>query len=193
MKRWTRLVTAAVVATGMIGGWMAYAEARAELSGYDCGSDGENYRIGRRIGADELLEYEASASEGEYYAEACQRLDDAQDGLVRLIDDYYGEPLGRFKLTAYTAGFESCGKRPNDPLYGITATGTKVREYHTIASDWDVLPPGTKVRIEGFPYIYTVEDCGGAVRGNHIDIYMEDLDEALEWGVREREVWLIQE
>ena len=111
---------------------------------------------------------------------------------MRLMDDYHGEPLGRFKITAYTAGYESCGKLPDDPLYGITATGKRVRENHTIASDWDVLPPGTKVRIEGLTHIYTVEDRGGAVRGKHIDLYIEDLDEALQWGVREREVYLVE-
>lgn len=108
------------------------------------------------------------------------------------IDITPPKPLGEFKITAYTAGFESCGKLPDDPLYGITATGNKVRENHTIASDWDVLEPGTKVMIDGFDNIFVVEDRGGAVKGNHIDVYMEDLDEALEWGVREREVWIVE-
>jgi 3D (Asp-Asp-Asp) domain-containing protein len=102
------------------------------------------------------------------------------------------KPIGEFKITAYTAGYESCGKLPDHPLYGITATGTEVKENQTIASDWEVLPPGTRVYIDGFDTVFTVEDRGGAVIGRHIDIYMEDLDDALKWGVREREVWLVE-
>lgn len=194
MRTWMRLTMAAVICSAITGGWMAYVQgqARAESFGDDRRANGKEYRVGRPLSVAELREYEAAAPDGSGQAGACKELDDAQDRLVRLMDDYHGEPLGRFKITAYTAGYESCGKRPDDPLYGITATGTRVRENHTIASDWDVLPPGTKVRIEGLTHIYTVEDRGGAVRGNHIDLYIEDLDEALQWGVREREVYLVE-
>ena len=52
---------------------------------------------------------------------------------------------GRFEITYYTAGPESTGKTPDHPAYGITRSGTVVEEGRTIATDWDVLPPGTKV------------------------------------------------
>lgn len=100
--------------------------------------------------------------------------------------------LGAFKITAYTAGYESTGKRPGDPYYGVTATGTTVKEKHTIAADWKVLPPGTTVKIEGLEGVYTVEDRGGGVKGNHIDLYIADLQEALRWGVRKREITIIE-
>lgn len=99
--------------------------------------------------------------------------------------------LGEFKITAYTAGPESTGKSPGHPQYGMTATGTYVKASHTIAADWNVLPPGTKVRIEGFDTVFVVEDRGGAVKGKHIDMYIESLPEARKWGVRNRKVWLI--
>lgn len=99
--------------------------------------------------------------------------------------------IGTFKITAYTAGFESTGKNPGDPAYGITASGEEVIEDHTIAADWDVLPPGSKVFIEGVG-IRTVTDKGGLVDGKHIDLYIPDLDDALNWGVRYREVYLLK-
>lgn len=110
----------------------------------------------------------------------------------RVIDsDKDFTPIGEFKITAFTAGYESTGKTPDHPDYGVTASGNKVKENHTIASDWDVLPPGTIVYIEDVG-IRTVEDRGGKVKGNHIDLYIEGLDEALEWGVQYKEVWIIE-
>lgn len=97
-----------------------------------------------------------------------------------------------FKITAYTAGAESTGKSPGHPAYGITASGVKVRENHTIAADWTILPPGTTLKIEGLPHIYTVEDRGSAIKGNRLDIYIADLEAALKWGVQERKVIILE-
>lgn len=98
---------------------------------------------------------------------------------------------GTFTITGYTAGCESTQKRPGDPGYGITATGTKVVQGRTIAADWDVLPPGTIVYIEGLGE-RIVEDKGGGVNGRHIDVYFDDLDAALEWGRQKRQVWIVK-
>lgn len=114
-------------------------------------------------------------------------------GYIKLDSKEMGEYLGVFKVTAYTAGFESCGKLPDDPLYGVTASGKYVQENHTIAADWNVLPNGSTVRIEGRMYIYTVEDKGGAIKGSCIDIYMESLQSALNWGVQNKRVYLVKE
>ncbi|WP_332648844.1 3D domain-containing protein [Lysinibacillus sp. 54212] len=97
-----------------------------------------------------------------------------------------------FVITAYTAGYESTGKRPGDEGYGVTATGAYVKEGRTIAADWNVLPPGTVVEIEGLPGRYVVEDRGGGVRGNHIDLYIENLNSALSWGKQKRNVQVIE-
>ncbi len=95
-----------------------------------------------------------------------------------------------FKITAYTAGYESTGKRPGHPDYGKTASGAMVKLNHTIAADWKVLPKGTVVRIEGLNYQYVVEDKGGGVNGKHIDLYVATESEAKEWGVKRRKVWV---
>jgi 3D (Asp-Asp-Asp) domain-containing protein len=62
---------------------------------------------------------------------------------------------------------------------------------HTIAVDPSVIPYGTKVMINGI--IYTAEDCGGAIKGNRIDVYHDTHSEALDFGVQYAEVYLVVE
>jgi|SRR5690625_3355672 3D (Asp-Asp-Asp) domain-containing protein len=100
--------------------------------------------------------------------------------------------LGEFVITAYTAGPESTGKERGDPGYGVTATGTTVQEGRTIAADWDVLPPNTEVKIEGFEGTFIVEDKGSAVNGKHIDVYTPDLEKAINWGKQARSVVIVE-
>lgn len=111
-----------------------------------------------------------------------------------------------FEVTAYTAGFESCGKLPSDPLYGHTAlSGRKennfeydlVEEWLTVAAPWS-LPFGTKIFIpyfEDMPNhgLFEVRDRGGAITEGHLDIYMVELSDALKFGRRTLEVWIIED
>lgn len=99
---------------------------------------------------------------------------------------------GEFEITYYTAGPESTGKTPEHPAYGITASGTTVTEGQTIAADWTVLEPGTKVFIEGIG-IRTVEDKGGAIKGNSIDVYVEDVEVARQLGRHKATVYVLEE
>lgn len=80
-------------------------------------------------------------------------------------------------LTAYTASVEECGKTD-----GITASGTKATQGRTIAADH--LPFGTHVEIDG--HIYTVEDRFGGDYKNKIDIYFDNLEDALKFGKQQR-------
>lgn len=92
-----------------------------------------------------------------------------------------------FEITAYTAGEESTGKSPSHPEYGITASGKKVKENHTIAC-----PPnmefGTEVYIPDMDTTYVCEDRGSAITTGRLDIYMESVKEALKFGRRKMEV-----
>ena len=83
--------------------------------------------------------------------------------------------------TAYCGCVECCGKDDR-----ITATGTRATEGRTIAADPHVLPYGTHVVIDGNEYI--VEDCGGGIEGNRLDLYFESHEDALRYGVRTVEV-----
>lgn len=87
---------------------------------------------------------------------------------------------GVYKVTAYCACMQCCGK-----TNGITASGAKATANHTIAAP-RTFAFGTKVVINGTTYV--VEDRGGAIQGNRIDIYMNSHAEALRWGVRYVEI-----
>jgi Uncharacterized protein conserved in bacteria len=89
--------------------------------------------------------------------------------------------LKNVTLTAYSAGFESTGKTEDHPLYGITASGTKVQEGRTIAVDPDVIPLGWWVYIEGIGF-RRAEDKGSAVKGKKIDIYYDSETKAERFG-----------
>lgn len=88
-------------------------------------------------------------------------------------------PRGKFIInaSAYTAAADECGKSD-----GITASGLMVREKETIACP-PQFPFGTKLKIEGMG-TYMCQDRGGAIKGNHIDIYMETKKEAFAFGRR---------
>ncbi|MCX6763716.1 MAG: 3D domain-containing protein [Candidatus Moranbacteria bacterium] len=77
--------------------------------------------------------------------------------------------------SAYTAAADECGKSD-----GITASGVKVMENRTIACP-PQFPFGAKIKIEGMG-TYVCEDRGGAIKGNHFDIYMQTKKEAFSFG-----------
>ena len=104
---------------------------------------------------------------------------------VNATEDMYGEYLGNYKLTYYCSCELCC-----DVETGITATGTPVVEGQTIAVDPSVIPYGTQVIING--HVFTAEDCGGAIKGNRIDIYVNDHDRANALGVNYADVYLVK-
>lgn len=86
------------------------------------------------------------------------------------------------EVTAYCNCYQCTGKHPGDNGYGITATGTKAGK-GTVAADFSVLPPGTRLSIPGYGE-GTVSDKGGSIRGNRLDVWFPSHDEALKWGRR---------
>lgn len=81
-----------------------------------------------------------------------------------------------YKVTAYCPCAKCCGKAS-----GRTASGTKATAGRTVAAS-SQFAFGTKLNIGGHTYV--VEDRGGAVKGNKIDIFVNSHAEALQWGVR---------
>lgn len=102
------------------------------------------------------------------------------------------EYLGEFEITYYTAGYESTGKKPGHPAYGITKSGATVKEGQTIAADWSVLEPGTKVYIDGVGE-RVVEDTGSAIVDKCIDVYVERLEDIPNVGRHTADVWIVEE
>ena len=98
-----------------------------------------------------------------------------------------GTPTGPtriFKVTAYCSCAKCCGK-----VTGRTASGSHAVAGKTVATSGQ-FAFGTKLNINGQEY--TVEDRGGAIQGNRIDIYMNSHAEALAWGVKYLPVQVVE-
>jgi 3D (Asp-Asp-Asp) domain-containing protein len=109
----------------------------------------------------------------------------------RMLEQY---PKVRVVATGYYAGYESTGKHPSHPSYGITYSGVKVRrdEYSTIAADLRVFPLGTVLYIPGYGY-GVVADKGGAIRGHKIDLYFETKQDVFkQWGKKALDVYVVR-
>ncbi len=92
------------------------------------------------------------------------------------------EREARFTATAYCTGT-------------ITATGTRPNE-RTVAADPNVLPMGSRIRLNGlarrYNREYIVGDTGGLIRGRRIDLYMRDCGEARAFGRRTVRVTVVR-
>ena len=93
----------------------------------------------------------------------------------------------QFKATAYTSWIAD--------VTGTTATGTKAR-VGAIAVDPSLVPYGTRMFIvsNDGEYVYgiaTAEDCGGGVKGNHVDLYYDTVEECFQFGVRQCTIYFL--
>lgn len=98
-------------------------------------------------------------------------------------------------MTHYCICKKCCGKSPDDPGYGITASGRKATPYVSVAVDPDVIPLGSDVLVDygdGEIHYYRADDTGGSVKGNHIDLCVGSHQEAIELGVKTVTVWWVQ-
>lgn len=93
--------------------------------------------------------------------------------------------MGEFKLTAYCP----C-QRCSDHYGRLTSTGKYARSGHTIAVDPKEIAYGTKILIGDTVYI--AEDCGGRVKGEHIDIFMDTHEEVEEFEVKHKNIWIVK-
>lgn len=87
--------------------------------------------------------------------------------------------------TAYTASREGC--------IGITKTGVNLidnPDEKVIAVDPDVIPLGSKVFVEGYGYA-TAEDIGGGIKGNEIDVFIPEEQDAMQWGRKDVKVTIL--
>lgn len=87
-----------------------------------------------------------------------------------------------FVITAYSLGCDAPGP--------LTASGVRPVSGYTIAADRSMLPFGSIVYIEGVGE-RIVHDVGGAIKGNRIDLYLDDCRAAKSWGVQKRRVRVV--
>jgi len=77
--------------------------------------------------------------------------------------------------------------------FGNSAIGAIGQRCHygTCAVDPKVIPYGTKLYVEGYGTAIA-NDCGGAVKGHIIDLYMRSTKECFQWGRRNRKVYILK-
>ncbi|MBU4199236.1 MAG: 3D domain-containing protein [Verrucomicrobia bacterium] len=73
---------------------------------------------------------------------------------------------------------------------GVTASGTRANK-GTIAADLSIYPFNTIMYVPDYGY-GRVEDCGGGITGNHIEVFFSSHKQALKWGKQTKQVkiWL---
>lgn len=90
----------------------------------------------------------------------------------------------KYTITAYCHCSKCCGK-----TNGITASGVKAVQGVTVAMSKDI-PFGTKIYIDGIGE-RIVQDRGGAIKGNRIDLYFDSHQEALNFGRQTKDVTIL--
>ena len=102
--------------------------------------------------------------------------------------NYTPKPTPTYKAmeivaTAYCPCVKCCDKSD-----GITATGVKAKANRTVAADPKVLPYGTEILCGMGEFV--VEDCGGSIKGNRVDFFFDNHEEALKFGRQEFTIWV---
>lgn len=91
-----------------------------------------------------------------------------------------------FNVSFYCSCSKCCGGYSN----GITASGKYAKANHTIAAPKGY-SFGTKIYLEGMG-TYTVEDRGGAIYGNRIDVYVNSHAQALKLGRKQIKGYVVK-
>ena len=101
-------------------------------------------------------------------------------------EEQIGEYLGNFKISYYT-----CSPAENGGS-NLTAKGQALTDVVgiAIAADPRVVPYYSKVYIKGVG-VRTVLDCGGAIKGNKIDVLVRNSNDIPACGIHYSDVYLL--
>lgn len=86
------------------------------------------------------------------------------------------EYLGEFETTHYTHTGNKC------------STGVYPKVGRTVAVDPKIIPYGTYLYVEGYG-VRIAEDCGGAIKNNRLDIFVDSHQEAVQLGRKKVKIW----
>lgn len=95
-------------------------------------------------------------------------------------------------LTHYCICVVCCGKEPDHPAYGITASGREAEPYTSVAVDPLLVPLGAYVLIDygdGEVLVGRADDTGASIDGSHFDLCVNSHSEAKELGVKTVDVY----
>lgn len=123
--------------------------------------------------ADNFIAYEYSIGP-EFIFAAEQNFENEQQKCFREYEE--------FVATAYCACEKCCGEwaiNRKGPVVG--STGMELIPKYSIAVDPNIIPYDS-ILVDSIGNEYRADDCGGAIKGNHIDIYFSSHEEALNYG-----------
>ncbi|MGG0176362.1 LysM peptidoglycan-binding domain-containing protein [Gottfriedia acidiceleris] len=99
--------------------------------------------------------------------------------------DSAGSKVIIMEASAYTASCNGCS--------GITATGIDLKKNpntKVISVDPSVIPLGSKVNVEGYG-VAIAGDTGGAIKGNRIDVFIPNKQDAINFGRKQVKVTIL--
>ena len=93
--------------------------------------------------------------------------------------------LGKYRVTGYCPCARCCGKTD-----GITADGTNARTCpDRVVSAPKGVPLGTRLWIDGVGLV-VAHDRGGKIKGHRMELFFQDHQAALNWGIQQRRVFI---
>lgn len=112
-----------------------------------------------------------------------------QPAMARGGDSVAGAPKNYSKVlditaTAYGPGVADNGHWGDNDYYG---NPLKIGD---VAVDPNVIPMGTKLYIPGYGY-GIANDQGGAIKGNRIDLFFPNRQDALDYGIKQVKVYIL--
>lgn len=138
-----------------------------------------------------ISELQKSAEKWNIYEERYQN--NSRSGVDRNEANIPGAIKKKMRITAYTE-FE-CDKEPDHPAFRITTSGNEVEEWFTVAAGPEI-PFGTRIYIPHFKDyenngIFVVEDRGGSIKENCIDVYIANQETVDKFGVKYLDVYIL--
>lgn len=134
----------------------------------------------------EIEAFEPIKAETNYFEVPCPAV--TPDGFYSSVENVNAHSAV-FKVTHYCGCSKCCGNYSDGSesvAYG--ASGKRLEAFVSVAVDPSVIPLGTVLHdAEG--RLYRAEDTGGAIKGNRIDLFVGDHQEALNMGVKEIELF----
>jgi 3D (Asp-Asp-Asp) domain-containing protein len=130
------------------------------------------------------------------FEEKLKKVENENEKLKKELEKYDSLRKLNMVATAYTSECDGCT--------GITATGYDVRNtvykdgYRVVATDESIIPMDSLLYIESVnnsfePFVAISSDVGGAIKGNRIDVLVENESKAYDFGVRDIKVTVLRE